>query len=211
MISRKEAQDIVTFMRDDDFAHGRKPETWYTYHNHVYGTAVLAEHIAKKLNMDSEKCYIMGLLHDIGKIEGDRQKRFHGVVGYEMANRMGLDPIVGRISMLHTFPYNEIPASCTLDDFFLGNRNDMEFTHRYVENEPYDDCDLLIQLTDNMAFVRGPTTLEFRIKEWCDRNHKPFLPEHIDPSLKMKAYFDSKLGCSIYDLFDQIDKSYLID
>jgi len=211
MISRKEAQDIITYIRDDDFAHGRKPETWYTYHNHVYGTAILAEFISRKLNMDSEKCYIMGLLHDIGKIEGDRQKRFHGVVGYEMAQKLTTDPLVGRISMLHTFPYNKIPASCRLDDFFFGNRKDMEFTHNYVENEPYDDCDLLVQMTDNMAYIRGPVTLEYRITEWCQRNHKTFLPEYINPSLQLKAYFEKKLGCDIYDLYDEIDRSYLID
>ena len=49
---------------------------------HSYHVACLAEKIAHKAGMDSEKAYIYGLLHDIGRRKGNMQAR-HAIEGYK--------------------------------------------------------------------------------------------------------------------------------
>ncbi len=51
-----------------------------TWIDHSYHVARLAEKIAGKAGMDSEKAYIYGLLHDIGRRNGSMQAR-HAIEG----------------------------------------------------------------------------------------------------------------------------------
>lgn len=48
--------------------------------SHSYNVARLAEKIAEKAGIDSEKAYIFGLLHDIGRRNGIMQAR-HAIEG----------------------------------------------------------------------------------------------------------------------------------
>ena len=83
-MNRCKAQKFISELLKYDLKQGRKKGTWYKFHNHVYGVALMAEKIAEKLGLDSEKAYILGLMHDCGKIYEMYEKRFHGVIGYEM-------------------------------------------------------------------------------------------------------------------------------
>ena len=63
--SREEAQRLLTW------GHDQNPGPWA---EHCRVVARAAETIARAVGLDENRAYISGLLHDIGKIRG--QKRF---------------------------------------------------------------------------------------------------------------------------------------
>lgn len=54
---------------------------------HSKNVADLARRIAKKADMNSQKAYIMGLMHDIGRRNGAMQTR-HALEGYKYLMEM---------------------------------------------------------------------------------------------------------------------------
>lgn len=73
---------------------------------HSYNVARLAEKIADKMEMDSEKAYVLGLLHDIGRRNGDMQAR-HALEGFRFLKDIGYDE-GARICLTHTFQYKDV-------------------------------------------------------------------------------------------------------
>lgn len=83
-LSIQKAKDLISDVREREIALGRAPETWYTYENHVYGTANVAQMIATHIKgLNPKEIYVSALLHDICKTEENRIQRFHGILGYE--------------------------------------------------------------------------------------------------------------------------------
>ncbi len=60
---------------------------------HSYHVARLAEKIADKAGMDAEHTYIIGLLHDIGRRNGNMQAR-HTIEGYQFLSDIGFEKIL---------------------------------------------------------------------------------------------------------------------
>ena len=83
-LSIHEAEDLISDVREREIALGRAPETWYTYENHLYGAANVAQIIATHIKtLNPKEIYVSALLHDICKTEENRIQRFHGILGYE--------------------------------------------------------------------------------------------------------------------------------
>lgn len=94
---------------------------------HSYNVARLAEKIADKAGMDSEHAYIIGLLHDIGRRNGNMQAR-HAIEGYQFLSDIGFEE-GARICLTHTFQYKDVEAiydtwDCT-DKYFYGTESEM--------------------------------------------------------------------------------------
>ena len=54
------------------------------YIHHTVGVAESAYKIAQKCNLDAEKAYVLGLLHDYGKIQNEKQTGIaHFIIGYD--------------------------------------------------------------------------------------------------------------------------------
>ena len=67
-LSIQEAKDLISDVREREITLGRAPETWYTYENHVYGTANVAQTIATHIKgLNPKEIYVSALLHDICK------------------------------------------------------------------------------------------------------------------------------------------------
>ena len=62
---------------------------------HSHNVALVAETLGKKLNLDSEKCYVMGLLHDISKGNVGNNIR-HSVVGYKIMKENNIDEEIAK-------------------------------------------------------------------------------------------------------------------
>ena len=74
-MDRKNAIDLL------EWGVSLNPGPW---REHSLGVARAAEYIARECgDMDAEKAYIMGLLHDIGRYEGVTSMR-HIIAGYEI-------------------------------------------------------------------------------------------------------------------------------
>ena len=110
------------------------PGPW-TKHSHNVANA--AELIAKSCGMDSEKAYVCGLLHDIGRRTGIAAVR-HIIDGYDYAISQGWSD-VARVCLTHSFPVKDIDAD-------IGKKD--------------TTYDKLIILCDALADVNGFCVLE---------------------------------------------------
>lgn len=76
-----------------------KPRLWV---KHSYNVAKAAKNIASQCDMNSEKAYVCGLLHDIGRRTGIAAVR-HIIDGYDYAISQNWNE-VARVCLTHSFP-----------------------------------------------------------------------------------------------------------
>lgn len=165
--------------------------------NHSYNVAYLAEKIAKKADMDSEKAYILGLLHDIGRRNGTMQAR-HAIEGFNYLTEIGF--VEGaRICMTHTFQHKDVEA---IYDTWDCTAEEKQFIKNYLDTITFDDYDKLIQLCDALSLANGycfaekkmvSSILKFGFKETTVNKWKAIL--------ELKEYFDKKICGDVYSLF----------
>ncbi len=197
MLSVQEAKNLIKELRENEINFGRKPETWFTYENHIENAANVAKIVASKIaNMDVEEVYISAMLHDICRTEEDRKQRFHGILGYEKLK--DIDEKSARSSLLHMFPWNKLPEYEKCSKIFFNKKEDYDFIANFIKTHKTTDEDLLIQLADSLANKDGIVTLEQRAKEYYERRGEE-VPQ-IEARYKLKSYFDKKVGCDIYSL-----------
>ena len=84
------------------------------------------------------------------------------------------------------------------------------FQSHNADTHPLNDYDRLIQLADSLANSSGIVTLEQRLAEYSRRHHCEISKEMIEPRLKLKSYFDNKIGENIYNLFNKIPKAWML-
>ncbi len=78
---------------------------------------------------------------------------------------------------------------------------DYLFMKNFVENAVYDDYDRLVQLCDALAMPTGFCLLEKRFVDVTIRyGVHPFTVDRWKKILQLKAFFEKKAGCSIYEL-----------
>jgi hypothetical protein len=199
-ISIIKAQNLIEELKKNEIALGRDPNTWYTYENHVYGTAKIAKLIASEINtMNADRVYVMGLLHDICRTEEDRIQRFHGILGYEKL--INQDKDVARICLVHMFPWSNLPPYEKCAKLFYNKENDYQFVADFIKKNKSVDEDYLIQLCDNLANKNGFVTLEQRAAEFIERHGNVNVDDILIDSNEIKNYFDKKIGHNIYDFF----------
>ncbi len=84
-MNKNKALQLIAKEKEFALANGRDANSWYLYHNHIYGVAELAKEVASRTtDLAPQKAYFMGLLHDIGKLREESLQRHHGIIGYEM-------------------------------------------------------------------------------------------------------------------------------
>jgi len=133
---------------------------------HSKYAAEAAKLIAKQCpHLDSDKAFVLGLLHDIGRRCGKTWMR-HAIDGYNFAMSKGYD-ILAQICITHSFDCKDIKTAfgewdCTGDEY--------SFVKEYLENIEYDDYDKLIQLCDALALPKGFCLIEKRMIESTIRN-----------------------------------------
>lgn len=164
---------------------------------HSYHVARLAEKIANKAGMDHEKAYILGLLHDIGRRNGNMQAR-HALEGFRFLSDIGFDE-GARICLTHTFQYKDIEA---IYDTWDCTNAEKHFMVEYLNDVTYNDYDKLIQLCDALSLANGycyaekkmvNSVLKFDFKDTTISKWKAIL--------ELKEYFDTKINGDVYLLF----------
>lgn len=209
MIDIKNAKAFIEEIRGYAIKKGRKPGTWYQFHNHVYGVAEVAKLIAEKTtNLNPERAYVLGLLHDAGKIQEEFDRRFHGLLGYEKLKDRDAD--AARASMLHMFPHNKIPPYEEVSAMFFDKHEDYAFVKAYADTHPINDYDRLIQLADCLSDSRGIVTMEQRAADFARRHQCEISMTMFEPRMQLKHYFDDKIGDNIYDLFNKVPKAWML-
>lgn len=166
------------------------PGPWIT---HSLYTAQCAEKIAKRcLGMDSEKAYIVGLLHDIGRKFGVRHMG-HIYDGCRYMMEQGYDE-VARICLSHSFNLQTLKSYIGRHDILPEEKAELA---GWLEAMEYDDYDLLIQLCDSLADAEGVTTIEERMLD-VKRRYGAYPDEKWNKNMELKALFEEKMGEDIY-------------
>lgn len=159
--------------------------------------------IAKALGLDEDKEKALGYIHDIGKRYGIKARGAlgHGYKGYEYLKKLGYDEEYAGICILHSYLNNDINCLAGITD---KNGLEYEFQKYYVENYKYTDEEKIINLCDLMC-TNKVLTMEKRLIDLLVR-HGVFetTQYHIKEALKLKQYFDNKLGYNLYNLFPEI-------
>lgn len=144
--------------------------------------------------MDCDKAYVMGLMHDIGRRAGVTGIR-HIFDGYDYMMSIGQEEIA-RICLTHSFPIKDVGTffgkyDCTPEQKL--------FLQQFLENREYDDYDILIQLCDAISLPGGACIMEKRFVDVALRHGLPdFTIEKWKAFLNTKKHFDEMCDCNIY-------------
>ena len=168
--------------------------------DHSKVVAFACKTIAEHCNLDANKAFIMGLLHDIGKRVGICSER-HMLEGYKFCMEHGWNE-VAQICMTHSFMIKDIRSA--IGEWDVAEEH-VKFTEKFINDVVYTDYDLLLQLCDSISLPNGCCLLE---KRYMDIIRRYGVSEYTVPRyeaiLKIKKYFEDKIGCSIYDLLPNV-------
>ncbi|MCM1091852.1 MAG: HD domain-containing protein [Butyrivibrio sp.] len=171
-------------------AESCNPGSWG---NHSRVAAHCAEKIAEACaGLDSEKAYILGLLHDIGRKFGTRHLG-HVSDGYTYMMSLGYDE-AARICLTHSF------NNKTTDDYigkFDTTEEELHMIQRELEAITYDEYDRLIQLCDSLAGAEGVLAIEERMDD-VRRRYGSYPQKKWDRNLALKKHFEDLAGEDIY-------------
>lgn len=166
--------------------------------NHSRVTAHCAEKIAEGCgDLDAEKAYVLGLLHDIGRKFGGRHLG-HVSDGYTYMMSLGYDE-VAQICLTHSF------NNQTTDDYigkFDTTKEELELINSTLSKVVMDDYDRLIQLCDSLAGSEGVLDIEERMGDVKQR-YGSYPQEKWDKNISLKQYFENKIGKDIYEVVEK--------
>lgn len=188
-----------TARRELELAAQANPGLWV---RHSQNTGEAARRIAARCpGMDSEKAYVCGLLHDIGRRTGVAAVR-HIIDGYDYTMAQGWDE-VARVCLTHSFPIQDIEADIGKKDI---TPQQYRFIQQFLEQVEYDEYDRLIILCDSLADANGFCILEKRLVDTTRRYGAfPFTVERWNRTFAIKEAFETRIGCSVYRLLPGIE------
>jgi hypothetical protein len=172
---------------------------------HSLNVGIAARNIAERIpGMDAEKAYITGLLHDIGRRVGIVDIPTHVYEGFRYCMEKGWDE-AARICMTHSYLRMR-------DEFRCDPATEAEEAIKdYIMNCEADDYDRLIQLCDSLAVDYGFVILE---KRFVDVTRRYGIMEGYikgwEIAFQIKEDFESRMGCSVYDVLPDIGKTTLL-
>ena len=161
--------------------------------NHSRVAAHCAEKIALECaDLDSDKAYILGLLHDIGRKFGVRHLG-HVSDGYTYMMSLGYDE-VAKICLTHSF------NNQTTDEYigkFDTTDEELKLIQDALRAVSMDDYDRLIQLCDSLAGAESVLDIEERMED-VRRRYGSYPQNKWNSNLALKKYFEDKTGKDIY-------------
>lgn len=166
--------------------------------NHCRVAAHCAEKIALECDdLDSNKAYILGLLHDIGRKFGLRHLG-HVSDGYTHMMSLGYDE-VARICLTHSF--NNLSTDEYIGNFDTTN-DELKMIQDALKAVTMDDYDRLIQLCDALAGAEGVLDIEERMLD-VKRRYGSYPQSKWNSNLALKKYFEDKMGKDVYVVVDK--------
>ena len=109
-----------------------------------------------------------------------------------------------RICLTHSFPIRDVDTDIGRKDI---TPEQYAFLRDYLAGTEYDDYDRLIILCDSLAMAEGFCILEKRLVDTTRRYGAfPFTVERWNHIFEIKAYFEKKVGRSIYELLPGIEQ-----
>lgn len=172
---------------------------------HSVNVGIAAKNIADKIpDMDGEKAYILGILHDIGRRVGVVNIPKHVYEGYQHCMGKGWDE-AAKICMTHSYLNMQKEF-----DYEPQTEEEAEIKNFIMACEA-DEYDRLIQLCDSLAVDYGFVILEKRFVDVVRRYG--IMEGYIkgwEKAFEIKECFEAKMGCSVYDVLPDIGKTTLL-
>lgn len=186
-----------------NIAEKLNPGRWVS---HSKNTAAAAKNIAHCIpDMDENKAFIVGLLHDIGRRVGIVNNPKHVYEGYKYCMQKGWDE-PARICMTHSYVLMQKEFEYEPETF-----EEQEIKKFILGCGEPDDYDRLIQMCDALAADYGFVILE---KRFVDVTRRYGIMENYikgwDITFDIKDNFEKRMGCSIYDVLPDIEKTTLL-
>lgn len=190
--TREEAEEILKEAEECN------PGAWA---NHCRVAAYCAEKIALACgDLDGDKAYILGLLHDIGRKFGARHLG-HVSDGYSYMMSLGYDEIA-QICLTHSFNNRTI-------DEYIGKFDTTEEELHQIQDAlkitVMDEYDRLIQLCDALAGAEGVLNIEERMLDVKNR-YGSYPQAKWNSNIDLMHYFEEKTGKNIYDVVGEADR-----
>ena len=181
--TREKAEELL---RDGEACN---PGAWA---DHSRAVAMCAEKIAAACgDMDTEKAYVLGLLHDIGRKFGIKHMG-HIYDGYHYMTELGYDE-AARICLSHSFSIQKLEDYIGKWDVTPEQQQELR---ALLAEMVYDDYDRLIQVCDSLAGITV-VDMEERMAD-VKRRYGSYPQDKWDRNLEMKGYFEEKMGQDIY-------------
>ncbi len=161
--------------------------------DHSRVVAHCAERIAQECgDLDPDKAYILGLLHDIGRKFGVRHLG-HVSDGYTYMMSLGYDE-AAKICLTHSFHDRTT-------DGYIGNfdtsAEELALIRDCLEAVSLDEYDRLIRLCDALSGSEGVLDIDERMGD-VKRRYGSYSQAKWDSNLALKAHFEEKMGKDIY-------------
>lgn len=168
---------------------------------HCISVGTNARLIAQKVpDMDSDKAYVMGLMHDIGRRAGIKGLQ-HIFDGYDYMMSLG-EKEIARICLTHSFPDKNINAFSGKHDC---THKQKDFLESFLNCTEYDNYDILIQLCDAISLPNGACIMEKRLVDVTLRHgFSPFTLNKWKAFMQTKKHFDELCNCNIYELLPNV-------
>lgn len=168
--------------------------------NHSRVAAHCAQKIAAQCDdLNPDKAYILGLLHDIGRKFGVRHLG-HVSDGYSYMMSLGYDE-AAKICLTHSFNNQKI-------DEYIGEfdttDDELKMIEKAMEEVTMDDYDKLIQLCDALAGSEGILDIEERMSD-VKRRYGSYPQEKWNSNLALKKHFEEKMGKDLYIVVEKDD------
>lgn len=189
ILGRQEAEELL---RE---AEEQNPGPWG---DHSRVAAYCAEKIARRCgDLDPDKAYVLGLLHDIGRKFGTRHLG-HVADGYAYMRSLGYDE-AAKICLTHSFNTRSLADYVGKNDVTEG---EWELIAAELASTVMDDYDRLIQLCDSLAGSDRVMDIEERMED-VRRRYGAYPKQKWDTNLGLKAYFEEKTGENLYKLLEK--------
>lgn len=161
-----------------------------------------AAHCAEKIagacgDMDTEKVYVLGLLHDIGRKFGVRHLG-HVSDGYTYMESLGYDE-AAKICLTHSFPNHTVGEY--IGKFDVSDE-ELLLIKTELNKTVYSEYDWLIQLCDCLAGAEGVLDIEERMR--YVRKRYGFYPQNKwEANIRLMYYFEQKINRDIYSVCER--------
>ena len=172
--------------------------------NHCIYVGIAAGRIASKLGLDSDYAQALGYVHDIGRKISHPN---HTIAGYKYMINEG---------------YYEEARSCLTHSFIDNNiyytaggvpkgQDRFDYINNFLQNTELNIYDNIVQMCDLFCLDNGFTTIERRLLDITLRKgifNNSLL--HLEKAMQLKCRLENLMGCSLYELFPEIDNMAIV-
>lgn len=201
-LSAKDALDLLFKGVIFTSADLEKPENKWVKHCIYVGLG--AGRIAAKLGLDSDYAQALGYVHDIGRKISHPN---HTIAGYKYMISEGYSE-EARSCLTHSFIDNNIYYTA---GGIPEGQDRFDYMNSFLQSTELTIYDNIVQMCDLFCLETGFTTIERRLLDITVRKGVFDNSElHLEKTMELRSRLEEMMGCSLYELFPEIDHGALV-